>query len=68
MGFFESCHKCVPPKRYPGCHDHCPYREKDLEEYKKHKDAEDQRLSVKHSIYKQRSDAVVKALRKHGRK
>ena len=21
---FECCFKCTPPKRYPGCHDHCP--------------------------------------------
>ena len=24
MGFFECCHKCVPPKRYPGCSGTCP--------------------------------------------
>lgn len=22
--WFEECHHCKPPKRYPGCHDHCP--------------------------------------------
>lgn len=21
---FDCCHKCKPPKRYPGCQDHCP--------------------------------------------
>ena len=20
----DCCHKCKPPKRYPGCGDHCP--------------------------------------------
>ena len=24
MGFFECCHKCKPPKRYPGCSSKCP--------------------------------------------
>lgn len=24
MNFFECCHKCVPPKRYPGCSGTCP--------------------------------------------
>lgn len=22
----NCCKFCVPPKRYPGCHDHCPER------------------------------------------
>lgn len=21
---FDCCMPCKPPKRYPGCHDHCP--------------------------------------------
>lgn len=28
-----SCKGCIPPKRYPGCHDHCPEY---LEAKKKH--------------------------------
>lgn len=24
MGFFECCHICKPPKRYPGCSGKCP--------------------------------------------
>lgn len=23
--YFEKCQHCVPPERYPGCHDHCPH-------------------------------------------
>lgn len=23
--YFEECHKCVPPKRHPGCHATCPH-------------------------------------------
>ena len=22
---FEHCYFCLPPVRYPGCQDHCPY-------------------------------------------
>lgn len=24
MNYFECCHICVPPKRYPGCSGKCP--------------------------------------------
>ena len=24
------CNGCVPPKRYPGCQDHCPERQEEL--------------------------------------
>ena len=24
MKKITCCHGCVAPKRYPGCHDHCP--------------------------------------------
>lgn len=24
MGYFECCHGCVAPKRYPGCSGKCP--------------------------------------------
>ena len=24
MNYFECCHKCVAPKRYPGCSAKCP--------------------------------------------
>lgn len=28
MNYFECCHVCVPPKRYPGCSGVCPeYKE-----------------------------------------
>lgn len=43
----ECCHGCKPPKRYPGCGDHCPEykkqkaklkadKEREIEERKKH--------------------------------
>ena len=27
---FEHCQSCLPPTRYPGCQDHCPYYAEDI--------------------------------------
>lgn len=27
---FEHCQSCLPPTRYPGCQDHCPYYAADI--------------------------------------
>lgn len=62
MGRINCCRYCVAPKRYPGCHDHCP-------EYAEEK-AEDQRLMsidaerrrISNDLYEQRTAKVVKAL------
>ena len=27
---FEHCHSCLPPVRYPGCQDNCPYYAEDI--------------------------------------
>lgn len=44
MNFFECCHHCVSPKRYPGCSGKCPeYAESraQFEEHKAKKNAKD---------------------------
>ena len=60
----RCCKGCVPPKRYPGCHDHCPEY---IEAKKKH-DAERELISkadrTRHDIYSQRCDSVRRARRK----
>lgn len=60
MGTINCCHFCVPPKRHPGCHGHCP-------EYAAEKAADAKRRKVKSDIYSQRADLVTKALKRHGR-
>ncbi len=30
MGEFDHCRYCLPPVRYPGCQDHCPYYAEDI--------------------------------------
>lgn len=33
MATFKCCHKCVAPKRHPGCHADCPDYAKDKADY-----------------------------------
>lgn len=57
---FECCILCKPPKRYPGCHDHCP-------EYAKAKhdqDAANQRRTVNQGINAQKIAGVNRAIKK----
>ena len=66
---FECCHKCVPPKRYPGCGDHC-------KEYKDTKariaemkaaDAHRRGRDVP-TVYAQQMDSIARAERKRKKK
>ena len=67
MNFFESCRKCVPPKRQPGCQSHCPEYAADRAVYDGYKAEENKKRSVNNAIYTQRSKKITKALKKHGR-
>ena len=40
MKFFECCHKCKPPRRYPGCSARCPDYKKDRKLYDEFVEAE----------------------------
>ena len=57
----RCCNGCVPPKRYPGCHDHCPEY---IEAKKKH-DAEQEQIRkarrTQMNIYGQKGDGVRRA-------
>jgi hypothetical protein len=64
----KCCFGCVAPKRHTACWGHCPDYLAEKEEYKAKKAKDDQRRNVKNSIYTQRTDKVVKAERRHGRK
>ena len=68
MGMFKCCHPCVPPKRHPGCHDHCPDYAAEKAENDRCKEADAKRRKVKNDIYNQRSENVSKALKRHSRK
>ena len=62
------CRYCVPPKRYPGCSDHCPeYAEqrakhdKEIAEYRRQK-------AIQSGITSQKYDGVVRANRRKGKR
>lgn len=42
----KCCIKCVAPKRYPGCQDHCPQHIAEKEEYKAKKAAADKKKAI----------------------
>ena len=42
----NCCQFCVPPKRYPGCHDHCQERA----EWKRTRDQQKAEYAKKHEI------------------
>ena len=64
----KCCEHCVQPKRHTACWDNCPDYLAEKAEYDRLKAKDNARRNVKNSIYQQRSDKVVKAMRKHGRK
>ena len=66
--FFESCRKCVAPKRHPGCQDHCPDYAKDKKVYDEWKAAEDKRRKTQNEIFTQKTDGIMKAVRKRRQK
>ena len=55
-----SCKGCVAPKRYPGCHDHCPEYLKAKAEYEERKAVEDKQKSIRNGLYIQRETAIAK--------
>ncbi len=61
-----SCKGCTAPKRYPGCHDHCPVHQKEKAEYEAKKAIADREKSISNGLYGQRSDALAKIMK--GRK
>jgi hypothetical protein len=55
-----SCKGCTAPKRYPGCHDHCPVHLKEKAEYEAKKAIADREKSIRDGLYNQRSTALAK--------
>lgn len=58
------CKGCVAPKRYPGCHDHCPEYIAEKAQYEERKAADIREKKISYGITAQRSAAVAKALKK----
>lgn len=58
-----SCKGCVAPKRYPGCHDHCPEYIAERAEHDRRKAIYDRKRNTSNAIYQNRSKKIEKALR-----
>lgn len=67
MGLINCCHYCVAPKRYPGCHDHCPEYAEEKAENDRLRELDAKKRYINNGIYEQRTRSVVKAV-KHRRK
>ena len=61
---FEHCRYCKPPKRYPGCQDHCPDGLADKAKYEAQKAAYSKEHRIQISVYEQRSDMIAKAVKR----
>lgn len=62
---FECCHYCKPPKRKPGCQDHCPDMEKAKEIHKELKAADDKaRHRNTSAVYTQHVESMARACKK----
>lgn len=60
----RCCKDCVPPKRYPGCSDHCPDRiaEKLIDDLRKEAYRKEQDIRI--GIRDQKTRGVAKANRR----
>ena len=63
----KCCHGCVPPKRHPACHGHCPEYLSEKEQDDKEKAEVRKQKEITGGIYYERAYKVAKAKRKHGR-
>ena len=62
----KCCHGCVAPKRHEACWGHCPEYIEEKAEYDRRKSAEDKKNAVRIGIYYQKSDGVLRAIKRHG--
>ena len=58
-----SCMGCVAPKRYPGCHDHCPEYLAEKAKHDELKAAEEKKKSIERGLDSQLAKSVYRANR-----
>ena len=59
----NSCKECKPPKRYPGCHDHCQEYLAQKAEHDKCKAEEYKKRQTSYGLTIERTAAVAKAMK-----
>lgn len=65
--FFESCHHCKPPKRKPGCQDHCPDYKKDRGVYDEKMEPEKTKRRLANGLNAETGRQVARANRRKRR-
>lgn len=55
-----SCKGCTAPKRYPGCHDHCPEYLTQKADHEERKAIADKEKRISNGLYDQRVTALAK--------
>lgn len=71
MNYFECCHICKPPKRYPGCSGECPEYAEARAKYDADKAKQRSGLDMKYYINEKNvsvKDGIAKYARKRPRK
>ncbi len=64
----KCCYGCVPPKRNPGCHGHCPEYLSEKAEYDRLMAQDREKRDVGNAIYSNRSVKVNNAMRRRRNK
>ena len=62
------CKGCTPPKRHPSCHATCPEYIEDKAAHEERKSKRDKERDINLAIFKNRTDKVLKALKRHRKK
>ena len=57
----KCCFGCVAPKRYPGCHGHCPEYIAEKEQHDKEKAVADQKRAIEFGLNGQALSGVNRA-------
>lgn len=60
----KCCKDCVAPKRYPGCHDHCPEYIKEKTAYDAKMAEEHRKRAIKNGLDSQTCNVIHKAYKR----
>lgn len=60
----ECCKHCVAPKRYPGCHDHCPEYQEQKAIHDANREEQNKKNYISDGIYQQQTRAIERTIGK----
>ena len=65
---FKCCWGCKAPKRYPGCHDHCPEHLAEKVPHEVRKASENKENAIRCGLDEQKNKAIYRAVKTNRRK